>query len=243
MAGMQQEGPGFHGDGPGDRTRSPVFNAPSVVSWLAVVIIVSHIVFLLLPNDLKLWVAWYGAVSPKRLLSGEGGLLAIATALVGHMLLHGGWMHLIFNTIWLMAFGSPVARRMGAEQPVGSGAASVVFLLFFVLSGAVGALVYSAFHPNETTMLIGASGGVSGLLGGLVRFAFRHPLASGEFAGLLERPVVTWTAVLVGLNVLVGVIGAGLVGADADIAWEAHIGGYFFGLLAFPFFARRARGR
>lgn len=233
---------GGQGDaGPG---ASRIFTAPAVVSWLAVFIIAAYVAYLLSPPGLQSWIAWHGAVSPQRILHGQGGLVERLAPLVTHMLLHGGWMHLFFNTIWLMAFGAPVARRLGAEDPRTASRASVVFILLFILSGMVGAVAYIALHPGDTTLLIGASGGVFGLLGGLVRFAFRRPPAlPGAFSGLFEKSVVVWTIAIFALNAIAGVFGSGLVGGDgAPIAWEAHIGGYLFGLLTFPFFAKLSRG-
>lgn len=239
---FQQQGPGLRGGGPADQSRAPIFNAPPVVSWLALFIIACHVGYLVLPEAMKVRVAWYGAVSPQRFLQGDGGPLVMLAPLVGHMLLHGGWLHLLLNTVWLMAFGAPVARRLGAEPPRGAGA-SATFLVFFVLSGVAGAISYIAVHPDDTTMMIGASGGVSGLLGGLVRFAFRSPFAPpGGFAGLFDRSVLTWTGAIIALNILAGFFGSSLAGGDSDIAWESHIGGYLFGLLTFPAFARPARG-
>jgi membrane associated rhomboid family serine protease len=247
MAGRMKEFPGneptARGDRPEARGSAPVFNAPPVVSWLAVFIIACHVVFLLLPAGMQMRVSVYAGLSPHDFLTGGEGPLRRFAPLVGHMLLHGGWLHLAFNCMWLMAFGAPVARRLGADLPYGAARASILFLLLFTLSGVVGALFYVALHPGDTTMLIGASGGVSGLLGGLVRFAFRRPPAApGDVSGLFEKPVVAWTAAVVGLNLAMGVFGADLSGDGADIAWEAHIGGYFFGLLTFPLFARRRRG-
>lgn len=242
MKRFGEQGPGLRGEDQGDPSHARIFNAPSVVSWLALFIIACHVAYLVLPEAMKVRVAWYGAVSPQRFLHGEGGLLAMLAPLVGHMLLHGGWLHLLFNTIWLMAFGAPVARRLGAERPRAGAGGSAIFVLFFILSGVAGAISYIAVHPDETTMMIGASGGVSGLLGGLVRFAFRSPFAPpGGFAGLFDRSVLTWTGAIIALNILAGFFGSGLAGADTDIAWESHIGGYLFGLLTFPVFARLTR--
>lgn len=241
MKGFGEQGPGLRGEGQADPSHARVFNAPSVVSWLALFIIACHVAYLVLPEAMKIRVVWYGAVSPRRFLQGEGGLFAMLAPLVGHMLLHDGWLHLLFNTIWLMAFGAPVARRLGAERPRGPGP-SATFVVFFVLSGVAGAISYIAVHPGETTMMIGASGGVSGLLGGLVRFALSPRAArTGGFAGLFDRSVLTWTGAIIALNVLAGFFGSSLAGAGADIAWESHIGGYLFGLLTFPVFARLAR--
>jgi len=255
-----------HHQGEGGRGREalsppnpPIINAPPVVIHLALAIIAAHVVFLVAPDSVQSFFVWIGAVSPFRVTHLRGGLIASALPLVGHIFLHAGWMHLLLNCVWLVAFGAPVARMMGAEQGAGQRRAALYFLLFFMASGVAGAFAYIAAHPNDATMLIGASGAVSGLLGGLVRFAFRpppeviralvergsdgrnHP-GSAIWAGLFDRTVLIWSAAIVILNLIVGVFAPGIANAGAGIAWESHIGGYFFGLVAFPYFARLARG-
>lgn len=178
--------------------------------------------------------------------SANNGYLAMISPLIAHMFLHAGLAHLLFNLLWLLAFGSPVARRLGAENALGSSAAfasASLFLTFYLLCGAFGALTYVFLHADEYTLLVGASGGVSGLLGAIVRFAFNKSTLFGpEHANLspLTSPVVImWSSVIILMNVAVGAFGGALAGG-ANIAWEAHIGGYFFGLLAYPLFEKLA---
>ena len=236
----------------------PIINAPPVVLYLALAIIAAHVLFLVAPDRLQSFFVWVGAVSPFRVTHLRGGLIASALPLVGHVFLHAGWMHLLLNCVWLVAFGAPVARMMGAEKGAGQRRAALYFLLFFMASGVAGAFAYIAVHPNDATMLIGASGAVSGLLGGLVRFAFRprqeviraliergadgsNRPGSVIWSGLFSRTVISWSVAVVILNLIGGVFAPGLADANGGIAWEAHLGGYFFGLLAFPYFAQRAR--
>ena len=93
---------------------------------------------------------------------------------------------------------------------------------------------------REVGSLIGASGGVSGLLGGLVRFAFHRPLSRPSTAKgvlpLTDRSVLIWSAVVVAMNASIAIFGAGVGAQEGDIAWQAHVGGYLFGLAAFPLF-------
>lgn len=218
-------------------TPPPLLNAPRVVTALIIALIVFYLTLGLLPNSIAARLEFLGAVSPHRFTSGPQTLL---TALVNvlslftHALFHAGIAHVGLNSVWLLAFGAPVAKAFDTVSLGKSGAA--MFLGFFFLSSAAGALSYIAAHPQDPTLLVGASGGVSGLLGGLVRFAFRRPddRDPSPFSGLLSRPVIMWSAVIIGLNLAVGLGGAAISPDLARIAWEAHIGGYMFGLLAFP---------
>ena len=237
---------GPFGGGPG---RTPIINAPAIVTWTIAFIAATTIIVWNAPDPLGYRLEIAGAVSPLRFLSGpqaSGGILGMIAPLFSHMGLHGDIMHLFFNSFWLLALGAPVARSFGADtHHSGSGKGglvpSSVFLSYFALSGAAGALFYIAVNPNEYVLLVGASGGVSGLLGGIVRFALQPPalFAQGapRFVSLSDSRVLAASAVIIGSNIVVAFYGAGgLTGGDAQIAWEAHIGGYLFGLIAYPFF-------
>jgi len=130
-----------------------------------------------------------------------------------------------------LAFGAPVAKRVGSAWR---------FLGLFLLSGAAGALFFSLFHRSDYTLLVGASGGVTGLLGALIRFGFRRPPVFTDepphLLGLFHPTVLAWSAVIIALNVSTEFVGSGFGAGDADIAWEAHVGGLLFGLVAISFF-------
>lgn len=193
----------------------------------------------------------YGAgFSPSRFLAGpeaNQGWLGMFSPLIGHMFVHAGIAHLLFNMLWFVALGAPVARRMRAEyalQSFSAFSAAGLFLTFYFLCGAAGALMFTAFHMSEFTLLVGASGGVSGLLGAVVRFAFNRTTLFGpeqaSISPLSSSSVLLWSGIVVVMNLVLGVFGAVLTGG-ASIAWEAHLGGYLFGLLTYPFFERLAR--
>ncbi|QQM29577.1 rhomboid family intramembrane serine protease [Martelella lutilitoris] len=152
-----------------------------------------------------------------------------------YSLLHGGWSHIIFNAIWLAIFGAPVAKRLGPLR----------FLLLWVTSAAASAFFFALTDWGAVTVLIGASGVVSAYMGAACRFVF----AGGRFLpqahlgprlsiGAVFADPTARAFVLVWLvgNLLVAV-GVSFVGVSAaDIAWQAHVGGFLFGFLAFPLF-------
>lgn len=180
-----------------------------------------------------------------RYVLGDGG--SKLWSLLTYALLHGTWSHLLFNCVWLASFGSPVARRCGAAR----------FLILMALSTLVGALVQFAASPASFIPVIGASGAVAGAMGAAARFVFR-PMAEADdphLAGLppLARPALSLprtlrTGAALGFilvwfvtNVVFGLFPE-LVGMnDGPIAWQAHIGGFLVGLLAFDLFDRRDR--
>ncbi len=229
-----------------------LFNVPGVVLVVASVTIALFFLMILAPERAARLVEFSAAVSPPRFLAGpeqNGGWLRWFSPLIGHMFVHASIPHLLFNCLWLLIFGAPIARRMGAENALKSASAfygASLFLSFYLLSGVAGALTYIAMHANEYTFLVGASGGVSGLLGGLVRFAFNRTSLLGpehaKFSSLFSRPVIMWTVIVIIMNLSVVVFSGALAGG-MNIAWEAHLGGYFFGLMTYPYFEFLARGR
>ncbi len=212
-------------------------NVPAPVVALAALLTLVFFAMQLAPAPAADLVSERFGLSPARLFAGPGGaggLLSMVAPVITHMLIHASVAHLLFNLLWLVVFGTPIARRFRNGWR---------FLLFFTACGAAGGIFFSLFHLSDPTLLVGASGGITGLLGGLVRFAFHRPAsrpvsASGVLP-LTDRSVLTWTIVVILMNASVAVIGPSVGAGEADIAWQAHVGGYLFGLVAFPMFDGR----
>jgi membrane associated rhomboid family serine protease len=170
--------------------------------------------------------------------------------MVSYAFLHLNWAHVGLNSIWIVAFGPPVARRFGAGR----------FLVFFAAAAVAGALVHWAFDLLDFAPLAGASASDSGLMGAAARFIFEPggPLGGQGFSPMDQRANYTVRApplrellrsrrVLVFLGVwLVGnfLLGAGaqpLGLSDQPVAWLAHVGGFALGVFAFPLFDPRRR--
>jgi membrane associated rhomboid family serine protease len=163
------------------------------------------------------------------------GLVPIALSagrvegLFGHIFLHGGWLHLFLNTTALLAFGAPVARLFGSSL-----GGALRFSGYFLLCGVLGGLTFWALHPTGGVPLVGASGAISGLMGGAARLIERRGRLSGPFSRGALRFVIPWVV----LNLLIALAGAAL-GPAVPIAWEAHLGGLAAGLLLLGVFAPR----
>ncbi len=154
-----------------------------------------------------------------------------------YMLLHGSWAHVIINSIWLAAFGTPIARRCGAWR----------FFLLSILSGIGGAILYAAINPLQVIPMIGASGAVSGLMAAAAWFMFApaswhwegrltepHERARQALADMIRnQPFLIFLSVWFATNYIFAVVQP--IGmAEGNIAWEAHVGGFLVGLLVFP---------
>ena len=177
-----------------------------------------------------------------------GGVWTLLT----YALLHGSWAHVAINSVWLVAFGPPVARRFG----------SLRFLLFFAMTAIAGGLAHWAANPMDASPLIGASAAVSGLMAAAARFIFQPGAAlSGRrdvsrlvveadderrtpslLQLLGQRRALVFIAIWMATNFIFGAGAQALGASDAPVAWIAHVGGFLAGLLAFPLFDR-SRGR
>ncbi|AMJ60428.1 rhomboid family intramembrane serine protease [Bosea sp. PAMC 26642] len=159
--------------------------------------------------------------------------------LLTYGLLHGSWLHLVSNVVWLAAFGSPVARRLGPAR----------FLNLMGLATIGGALLHWWSRDLDVLPLVGASAAVSGATAAAIRFVFAPGLRFGELgddtvvkAIPAERLGQLWRNSRALLFIVIWFVtnilfGAGLVpilGEETSIAWEAHIGGFLVGLLLFP---------
>ena len=233
---------------PGSRlngTRQPIFNLPPAVAWIAVALLAVHgaRVFLL-GDDLNLAILLRFAFIPLAIAEPETlaglvptGITRVATFLT-YAFLHADWSHVLLNTVWLAAFGAPVARRFGARR----------FLGFAAIGAIAGAAVHFAIAPDSPVPLVGASAAVSALMAGAARFVFSGPgwiVSAGEAVrrpaldlGALmgNRRVLAFLGVWFGLNLLFGLTSVGTAIASGAIAWEAHIGGFLAGLFLFRVF-------
>jgi membrane associated rhomboid family serine protease len=232
--------------------REPAFNIPLVIIAVLAVLALVHVVRtygLSDQQDMEFLLTF--AFIPSRydtsiVLGGAlpGGFGAQLWTFVTYSLIHADWTHFGVNAVWLLPFGSAVARRFGALR----------FLAFFAATAAAGAAMHLATHAGEQVPVIGASAAISGTMAGAMRFAFQRggPLSfrrTGEatdyrvpaipLSGVLRDPrVLVFLAVWFGINILFGLGSFSMtgIGSDQVVAWQAHIGGFLAGLILFSWF-------
>jgi membrane associated rhomboid family serine protease len=146
--------------------------------------------------------------------------------MLASMFLHGGWLHLLGNMLFLWIFGNNVEDRLG----------SIPYALFYLAGGIVAALGQVAIDPQSHTPLVGASGAIAAALGAyIVLFPGARILSLvflGFFYQLLEVPAVIILGFWFVLQLLNGVAALGAETAQGGVAFFAHIGGFVFGLIA-----------
>ncbi|MEL6946354.1 MAG: rhomboid family intramembrane serine protease [Pseudomonadota bacterium] len=221
----------------------PIFNLPGIIVVLVAAFIVMHVLRTHILEregqvEVLVWLSFIPATVTQTIPGFPSNWVALWTP-VTHAFLHGDWLHLGVNALWLVAFGSAVAKRIG----------TVGFLIFFALGSAFGALAHFITHVDAVIPVIGASGAVSACMGAAVRFAFsgRGVTNSPETArrlSLVESfrnpTVLGFVGIWFALNWLFGSGVIPIPGAEGQIAWQAHVGGFLFGLLAFSLFDRRS---
>ncbi|HEV7229421.1 rhomboid family intramembrane serine protease [Brevundimonas sp.] len=189
--------------------REPALKAPPIALLLALSMPALFFFQERLP-DMGLSLALY----PRRVAEGDWSGLATS------MFLHGDWTHAIMNAVGALAFATPVARMLRGTAGAG------MFLLFYMACGILSAVGYVLMHPQGFDPVVGASGAVFGLIGASTRI-----VGPGFVLPLLDRRVLTMSAMWMGLNLVVGLVGLSASGMGARIAWEAHAAGFLVGVL------------
>jgi len=151
--------------------------------------------------------------------------------LFSSMFLHGGWMHLIGNMLYLWIFGNNVEDAMGHGR----------FILFYLLCGLAAALAQALPDPQSVVPMIGASGAISGVLGAYIllyphaRVLVVIPIGLYPFTTRLKAGWV------LGLWFLLQIVNSLATASDqtGGVAWGAHIGGFVAGMALIPLFKSR----
>lgn len=190
--------------------------------------------------EFLLWNAFVPGRFGNDEILGEQGLSAYWT-FVSYSLLHADWLHLAMNGFWMLAFGSAVAQRIG----------SIRFIVLLVLASISGAVFHLMLHLGEFVPMIGASAAVSACMGAACRFAFpkgrqfRIEASSYPIQSLSETFSNQQAMIFILFWFVINFLfGSGIVdvsGTGSRIAWEAHIGGFLFGLFGLPLLARRSK--
>jgi membrane associated rhomboid family serine protease len=166
----------------------------------------------------------------RRIASGDIGVDTFLP-LVTHMFLHGGWLHLIGNVLYLWIFGDNVEDRFGSVQ----------YLIFYLLCGIVAAIGQGLIAPGP---MVGASGAIAGVLGAYLLLSPTARISTlvflGFFITIVELPALIVIGMFIVLQILEGVAELRVAGhaAAQQVAYFAHVFGFVAGLLLLVFFRR-----
>jgi len=219
--------------------RQPLLLAPVMVVGLLGCLAGVHLIRLALAADFDRLLLIMLGILPVRYLAGDGGMLAgmpggvwAALPFISYAFLHADLLHLGINSAWLLAFGTPVARRLGGWR----------FLLFYLVCAALAAGVHVLFNAGSGVVMLGASGAIAGLMGAAFRLQLPATLDGGRRAPesltpLYDRRFLLISLIWISTNVIFGITGFGAGEQVRIIAWDAHIGGFAAGVLLIGWFS------
>jgi membrane associated rhomboid family serine protease len=156
------------------------------------------------------------------------GPTPIYLTLLTSMFMHGSWMHIIGNMVYLWIFGDQIEDRLGRFK----------FLLFYLACGLVAGLAQVLYHPDSTIPSLGASGAIAGVLGAyLLRFPRNR-----------VRVLFGWTVLAIPALIVLGgwfvlqlFSQVSVVKGAGDVAYMAHIGGFIAGVVLMLILDRNGR--
>lgn len=222
---------------------------PVVIATIALLIAVHALRVLVLTEDQDTQFLLTFAFIPARYgatgLAGPlpGGFGAELWTFFTYAFIHADLLHIGLNLAWLLPFGTALARRFGAWR----------YTTFMLVMAAAGAFAHLVSHPGAMVPMIGASAAISGAMAAAMRFVFQRGGPLGVFrqddseayrvpavpllTTLRDVRFLMFLAVWIGLNALFG-FGTVSFGSEPgqEIAWQAHIGGFFAGLILFNVF-------
>ncbi len=214
-----------------------------IVNWILILINLAVFVYELGLTDrgLNVFAVKYGVIpavitnptafSPQ-VLAQTSGIVGLVTSLF----IHVGWVHAAGNMLYLFIFGDNVEDLLGHGR----------YLVFYFIGGITASLAHIISNPTSVVPTVGASGAIAGVLGAyFVNFPRSRILALvpiGFFMPMVEVPSIVFLFLWFITNLFSGVAS---LGADAQggVAWWAHIGGFFAGMVLSVLWRRRRARR
>ncbi|HET9680903.1 MAG TPA: rhomboid family intramembrane serine protease [Candidatus Limnocylindrales bacterium] len=188
---------------------------------------------------LELWISYQGGdPALERFFDAWGAVPAKISAAIGHgeylsaamlgivasLFLHGGWLHILGNMLFLWIFGNNVEDRLGR----------IPFLAFYLLGGIVAGLSQVWIAPDSNVPLVGASGAIAAALGVYFVLWPGARITSLVFLGFFYQLADVPALIVLGywfvLQLLSGVTSLGAATAESGVAFFAHIGGFVVGM-------------
>lgn len=219
----------FHDDNP--TTLNPVIT----IAFITACIGVFAYQFSMGPQAGQMLVYQLGAIPAvifgNETLPPEVVLVPSSLSLITSMFLHGGFMHLFGNMLYLWIFGNNIEDIMGHTR----------FIVFYILCGIIAAMSHALTDPGSVTPMIGASGAISGVLGAYLLIYPRAHVKTLILLGFFIRIMYLPAGVVLGFWFLLQ-LGNGWLMMDkggGGVAWFAHIGGFIAGMVLVGFFKKK----
>jgi membrane associated rhomboid family serine protease len=142
------------------------------------------------------------------------------STLLTSMFLHGGWMHLGGNMLYLWIFGDNLEKVMGGAR----------FLVFYLVCGLAASFAHILFGSGSTIPAVGASGAISGVLGGYLILFPRNTVRVLTRGGIAQVPAIFVLGFWIVIQMINGIGSMAATTETAGVAYMAHVGGFVAGL-------------
>ncbi|MFQ5881305.1 MAG: rhomboid family intramembrane serine protease [Candidatus Methylomirabilales bacterium] len=216
------------------RDNVPTRRPPLVtVTLIALNLVIFFYQYLLVPHAAVRMVYLYGLI-PWEITHGIVRIphpIPLYSTVVTSMFVHGGFLHVAGNMLYLWIFGNNVEDAMGHGRFIG----------FYLLCGFAGTFAQVSVNPFSTIPMVGASGAIAGILGA---YLLLHPYARvltlisfGWFIRFVEIPAVVVLGFWIVVQFLNSLVAVNFPGGG--VAWFAHIGGFGAGMVFIPLFKYR----
>jgi rhomboid family protein len=173
------------------------------------------------------------ALVPRRLFAATGGTgrgIPAAATLITSMFLHGGFLHIGGNMLYLWIFGNNVEDDTGRMR----------FLVFYLICGLAAGAAHAYMNKDSLTPMIGASGAISGVLGAYLVLYPRARVVTLVFFGFFIRTLEVPAMAVLGFWFVLQFLNALLThGTGGGVAWYAHVSGFISGIVLIGLFKRR----
>ncbi|MGH2375720.1 MAG: rhomboid family intramembrane serine protease [bacterium] len=216
------------------RDHQPGRGTPVIVFLIIALNVLVFLFEVSLPKPrLEAFIESYGMI-PREITTGTDipppGPRPIQATLSTSMFMHGGWLHLIGNMLYLWVFGNNVEDVFG----------HVGFIIFYLVTGLAASFLQIAIAPNSTIPNIGASGAIAGVLGAYLIFYPRAQIDTLVGRVVVPLPALYVLGFWIVLQFFQGIAALSPEAAEAGgVAWWAHIGGFIAGLIIAVFFRGR----
>lgn len=169
------------------------------------------------PNELKNFMFHYGTI-PTEIMQGQDYF-----TLFSSMFLHGGWMHLIGNMLFLWVFADNIEAVIGNTR----------FIVFYLLGGVIASAAHIFLNVNSNIPSIGASGAISAVMGAYLIMFPKSKIKVLFFFKIIYIAAMIFLGLWIIQQIIAGMASLGPQTAEtAGTAWWAHIGGFVFGVIA-----------
>lgn len=212
-----------------DTTKSTRF--PFVNLTLIALNILVFLFEISLGDKMNAFIYHFGLIPANVFSTSAGiGLTDRITPFFSSMFVHGGWLHIIGNALFLYIFGDNVESRMGHFK----------YLLFYLVCGFLAALFHIITNIGSLVPMVGASGAISGVLGAYITFYPKSRILTLVpiffFIQLIHIPAAVFIFVWFIIQFISGVGTLGAASESGGVAFWAHIGGFVAGLVLARFF-------